>query len=307
MDKLNKGELFSPAHKATIAVNVIAILLGIFITIFYIICKVLHTYPCYNKLTVNLIILVDNIIRVIPLAYILKDGDDYNFLKYGQAFLLIFFDKFFLIILTNQILIQYFGIMHTNFYFDNEKKIFFIGTGLSAIISIILAAVFIKIGGYVYKEDDLYYYGDNKLSSKITTDTIYYSILLVINVFCLVIIIINSSKWNKKSKKEGMENIYYEHNFIQSLLKFIVNTLTYVISFLIIYRCLSGYGITDLIYLINCLIVNIVYCFNKFVNNAFCNTFCICIYKNLSINQQNVTKSDTYNIMNDEDDDDDDY
>ena len=141
--------------------------------------------------------------------------------------------------------------MHTNFYFDNEKKIFFIGTGLSAIISIILAAVFIKIGGYVYKEDDLYYYGDNKLSSKITTDTIYYSILLVINVFCLVIIIINSSKWNKKSKKEGMENIYYEHNFIQSLLKFIVNTLTYVISFLIIYRCLSGYGITDLIYLIN--------------------------------------------------------
>ena len=306
MDKLNKGELFSPAHKATIAVNVIAILLGIFITIFYIICKALHTYPCYNKLTVNLIILVDNIIRVIPLAYILKDGDDYNFLKYGQAFLLIFFDKFFLIILTNQILIQYFGIMHTNFYFDNEKKIFFIGTGLSAIISIILAAVFIKIGGYVYKEDDLYYYGDNKLSSKITTDTIYYSILLVINVFCLVIIIINSSKWNKKSKKEGMENIYYEHNFIQSLLKFIVNTLTYVISFLIIYRCLSGYGITDLIYLINCLIVNIVYCFNKVVIKEFCKRFCCFIYKNYNINDTNIHRITTYGDTDDDNDDDDD-
>ena len=306
MDKLNKGELFSPAHKATIAVNVIAILLGIFITIFYIICKVLHTYPCYNKLTVNLIILVDNIIRVIPLAYILKDGDDYNFLKYAQAFLLIFFDKFFLIILTNQILIQYFGIMHTNFYFDNEKKIFFIGTGLSAIISIILAAVFIKIGGYVYKEDDLYYYGDNKLSSKITTDTIYYSILLVINVFCLVIIIINSSKWNKKSKKEGMENIYYEHNFIQSLLKFIVNTLTYVVSFLIIYRTISGYGITDLVYLISCLIVNIVYCVNKVVLKEFYKKFCCCFYDKFSDTEGQVRRVNSLGMEENDDEGDDD-
>ena len=296
-------KLYSPAHIATLTVNGIGILLGIFITIFYISCKVLHTYPCYNKLTVNLIILLDNIIRIIPLG-ITKDGE-YEFWKGAQAFLLIFFDKFFLIILTNQILIQYFGIMHTNFYFKHEKKIFFIGTILSAIISIILASIFIG-GGYESKSDKLYFYGKNDLPYKKSIDTIYNSILLVINVICLVIIMINSSAWNKKSKKEGMDNIYYEHNFIQALIKFLVNTLTYVISFLIIYRCLSGYGITDLIYLINCLIVNIVYCFNKFVNNAFCNTFCICIYKNLPINQQNVKKSDTYNIMNDEDDDDDD-
>ena len=297
-------KLYSPKHLATLAINGIAILLGLFITIFYIICKVLHTYPCYNKLTVNLIILIDNIVRIIPLALI-ENENEYEFWKNAQAFLLIFFDKFFLIILTNQILIQYFGIMHTNFYFKHEKKIFFIGTILSAIISIILASIFIG-GGYESKSDKLYFYGKNDLPYKKSIDTIYNSILLVINVICLIIIMINSSAWNKKSKKEGMDNIYYEHNFIQALIKFLVNTLTYVISFLIIYRCLSGYGITDLIYLINCLIVNIVYCFNKFVNNAFCNTFCICIYKNLSINQQNVTKSDTYNIMNDDDDDDDD-
>ena len=149
------GELYSPAHIATLVVNGIAILLGIFITIFYIICKVLHTYPCYNKLTVNLIILVDNIIRIIPLA--LYENDNLNdFLKNAQAFLLIFFDKFFLIILTNQIVIQYFGIMQTNFYFNNEKKIFIFGTILSAIISIALAWIFI-IGGYEYKKDKLYY------------------------------------------------------------------------------------------------------------------------------------------------------
>ena len=239
-------KLYSPAHIATLTVNGIGILLGIFITIFYISCKVLHTYPCYNKLTVNLIILLDNIIRIIPLG-ITKDGE-YEFWKGAQAFLLIFFDKFFLIILTNQILIQYFGIMHTNFYFKHEKKIFFIGTILSAIISIILASIFIG-GGYESKSDKLYFYGKNDLPYKKSIDTIYNSILLVINVICLIIIMINSSAWNKKKKKEGMDNIYYEHNFIQALIKFLVNTLTYVIAFLIIYRCLSGYGITDLIYL----------------------------------------------------------
>ena len=46
-------KLYSPAHIATLTVNGIGILLGIFITIFYISCKVLHTYPCYNKLTVT--------------------------------------------------------------------------------------------------------------------------------------------------------------------------------------------------------------------------------------------------------------
>ena len=298
------GELYSPAHIATLVVNGIAILLGIFITIFYIICKVLHTYPCYNKLTVNLIILVDNIIRIIPLA--LYENDDLNdFLKNAQAFLLIFFDKFFLIILTNQIVIQYFGIMQTNFYFNNEKKIFIFGTILSAIISIALAWIFI-IGGYEYKKDKLYYYGRNDLGYKKVIDTVYYSILLAVNLFCLIIIIINSSVWNKKSKSEGMENIYYEHNFIQSLLKFIVNTLTYVVSFLIIYRTISGYGITDLVYLLSCLIVNIVYCVNKVVLEEFYKKFCCCFYDKFSDTEGQVRRVNSLGMEENDDEGDDD-
>ena len=298
------GELYSPAHIATLVVNGIAILLGIFITIFYIICKVLHTYPCYNKLTVNLIILVDNIIRIIPLA--LYENDDLNsFLKNAQAFLLIFFDKFFLIILSNQIVIQYLGIMHTNFYFEKEKKIFIFGTILSAIISIALAWIFI-IGGYEYKKDKLYYYGRNDLGYKKVIDTVYYSILLAVNVFCLIIIIINSSVWNKKSKSEGMENIYYEHNFIQSLLKFIVNTLTYVVSFLIIYRTISGYGITDLVYLLSCLIVNIVYCVNKVVLKEFYKKFCCCFYDKFSDTEGQVRRVNSLGMEENDDEGDDD-
>ena len=295
-------ELYSPTHIATLIVNGIAILLGLFITIFYIICKGLHTYPCYNKLTVNLIILLDNIIRMIPLALI-ENGDDYSFLNYSQAFLLVFFDKFFLIILTNQIIIQYLGIMHTNFYFEKEKYIFIFGTLLSGIISIILAGIFIG-EGIVKKPDKFYYYGNNDSEYKKVIDTVYYSILLFINVLCLIIIIINSSAWNKKSKKEGMDNIYYEHNFFQSLLKFFVNSLSYVISFLIIYRVLSGYGISDLIYLLTCLIVNIVYCFNKVVINEFCKKICCCLYKNLSINEGEMIKLNTYSITDEDEGDD---
>ena len=298
------GALYGPAHIATLVVNGIAILLGIFITIFYIICKVLHTYPCYNKLTVNLIILVDNIIRIIPLA--LYENDNLNdFLKNAQAFLLIFFDKFFLIILSNQIVIQYLGIMHTNFYFNNEKKIFIFGTILSAIISIALAWIFI-IGGYEYKKDKLYYYGRNDLGYKKVIDTVYYSILLAVNLFCLIIIIINSSVWNKKSKSEGMENIYYEHNFIQSLLKFIVNTLTYVVSFLIIYRTISGYGITDLVYLLSCLIVNIVYCVNKVVLEEFYKKFCCCFYDKFSDTEGQAKRVNSLGMEENDDEGDDD-
>ena len=298
-------KLYSPKHLATLAINGIAILLGLFITIFYIICKVLHTYPCYNKLTVNLIILIDNIVRIIPLALIEKENE-YEFWKNAQAFLLIFFDKFFLIILTNQILIQYFGIMHTNFYYKNEKKIFFIGTILSAIISIVLASIFIK-EGRVKKPDKLYYYGNNDSSYKKIIDTVYYSILLVINIFCLVILIINISAWNKKSKDEGMDNIRYEHNYFQAVLKFIVNSISYAISFLIIYGCFSGYGISDLIYLTNCLIVNIVYCFNKIVIKEFCKKMCCCIVykKNNLLIEDEVKKINTYSVATEEDEDDD--
>ena len=269
-------ELYSPTHILTLVVNGIAILLGLFITILYIKCKTLHTYPCYNKLAINLILLLDNILRVVPFG-LLEEGE-YQFLKNAQGFLLIFLDKFFLIILTNQIIIQYLGIMHTNFYFMHEKKIFIYGTILSAIISLILAGIYIS-AGVVNKADKLYYYGNNDASYKKVIDTVYDGILLFINVLCLLVIIINSSIYTKKAKISGFENTNYEHNFTQALIKFFVNTLTYVISFLIIYQKFSGTGMTDFTYLLNFIIVNVFYCFNKVVFKEICKLFCCKKYK----------------------------
>ena len=255
---------FTPKHILTITTNGIIILICLIVTILYIRCKPLHTYPCYNKLTVNLIILVNNIFRVIPFQVYRNNIGDFP--KYLQAFFLIFTDKFYLIILTNQIIIQYFGIMLTNFYFKNEKKIFIFGTLFSAILSVIIASIFLK-DGFEEKDDKLYYYGvnDKRLVYKIVMDTIYNALLLIINVISLTIIIINSAIHSKLAKSSGLGNSNYEHNFTQALIKFIVNAITYVIAFLIIYRAISGYGITDFIYLMGCLIVEVAYCFNKAV------------------------------------------
>ena len=269
-------QLYSTAHILTLILNGIAILIGIFITIIYIKCKGLHNYPCYNKLTINLILLLDNILRIIPIGLI-EEGE-YQFLKNAQGFLLIFLDKFNLIILTNQIVIQYFGIMHTNFYFNNEKKIFVYGTILSALISLSLAGVFIS-DGVIHKNDKFYCYGNNDIFYKKIIDTVYDGILLFINVLCLIVIIINSSIYTKKAKISGLENTNYEHNFTQALIKFVVNALTYVVSFLIIYQCLSGTGMTDFTYLLDCLIIDVVYCFNKAVIREICKLFCHKKYK----------------------------
>jgi len=288
--------MFTPKHVLTIVINGLIILICLIVTILYIKCKALHTYPCYNKLTVNLIILVNNIFRVIPFQ-LYRDNIG-KFPKGLQAFILIFTDKFYLIILTNQIVIQYFGIMLTNFYFKNEKKIFIYGTILSAIISLIIAGIFIK-DGVEEKRDKLYYYGISGLTYKIIMDTIYNGILLTINVVSLTIIIINSAIRSKIAKSSGVGNSNYEYNFTQALIKFIVNAITYVIAFLIIYRALSGSDLTDFVYLIGCLIVEVAYCFNKAVIREICK---ICCCKRYEEDQEGILAPLRTNTFGNEED-----
>ena len=289
-------EMFTPKHVLTIVINGLIILICLIVTILYIKCKALHTYPCYNKLTVNLIILVNNIFRVIPFQLYRENIG--KFPKGLQAFILIFTDKFYLIILTNQIVIQYFGIMLTNFYFKNEKKIFIYGTILSAIISLIIAGIFIK-DGFEEKRDKLYYYGISGLTYKIIMDTIYNGILLTINVVSLTIIIINSAIRSKIAKSSGVGNSNYEYNFTQALIKFIVNAITYVIAFLIIYRALSGSDLTDFVYLIGCLIVEVAYCFNRAVIREICK---ICCCKRYEEDQEGILAPLRTNTFGNEED-----
>ena len=288
--------MFTPKHVLTIVINGLIILICLIVTILYIKCKALHTYPCYNKLTVNLIILVNNIFRVIPFQLYRENIG--KFPKGLQAFILIFTDKFYLIILTNQIVIQYFGIMLTNFYFKNEKKIFIYGTILSAIISLIIAGIFIK-DGFEDKRDKLYYYGISGLTYKIIMDTIYNGILLTINVVSLTIIIINSAIRSKIAKSSGVGNSNYEYNFTQALIKFIVNAITYVIAFLIIYRALSGSDLTDFVYLIGCLIVEVAYCFNRAVIREICK---ICCCKRYEEDQEGILAPLRTNTFGNEED-----
>ena len=296
-------ELYSPIHILTLVTNGIAILIGIFITIIYIKCKSLHTYPCYNKLIINLILLLDNTIRIIPLALI-EEGSCEG-LKWAQAFILIFLDKYFLIILTIQIVILYLGLMHTNFYFHYEKKLFIFGTILGALIGLALGGVFMS-DGYNFKSDKLYLYGKNDRTYKIIIDTVFNGIFLFINVMCLIIIIINSVISSKKAKDIGLDNTNFDYNFTQALIKFIVNSITYVISYIIIYRVLSGTGFSDFTYILNCIIVDLFYCFNMVVIREICKLICHKKYKDDGEEKQNIGKLNSYGISEDSLDDDED-
>jgi hypothetical protein len=130
-------------------------------------------------------------------------------------------------------------------------------------------------------------------------DTIYNGILLTINVVSLTIIIINSAIRSKIAKSSGVGNSNYEYNFTQALIKFIVNAITYVIAFLIIYRALSGSDLTDFVYLIGCLIVEVAYCFNRAVIREICK---ICCCKRYEEDQEGILAPLRTNTFGNEED-----
>ena len=96
--------------------NGFMIAIGLYLLFLYIKSKDFHTYSCYNIIIMSLIILLDNIIRIIPV----KSWP--VFFHYFQAFLLVFFDKMILSILSMQIIVIYIGIIKTEIYEKNEKK-----------------------------------------------------------------------------------------------------------------------------------------------------------------------------------------
>ena len=75
----------------------------------YIKSKEFHSYSCAYIVILSISILVDNILRVIPIGR----QDHINALSYIQAFILTSLDKYILLALTMQVFIIYLGIMKT--------------------------------------------------------------------------------------------------------------------------------------------------------------------------------------------------
>ena len=255
-----------------IFLNSFMILISLYLSILYIKSKRLHILACANFIILSFIILFDNIFRIIPLP------EDKEALHYGQAFLLIFLDKLLLSTIVFQTFITYFGVVKTKFYYKHEKKIFFSGFIINLIICIVLAIVFLTISEEL-ESYGLYYYCQDK-TAKHTTDAIFNGIYLFINSFCIIILLIYMSTKKEEAEEGIIEDLDYGKHFSKILSMFIINTLAFIESFLIIYDKIPvPDDYVDLVYLITCLIIDLFYTMNKIIMKETLKLFCPKIYE----------------------------
>jgi hypothetical protein len=270
----------------TIILNAVFILIAIYIFSLYIKDKNFHTVPCYNMMTISLLLFFDNILRVIP-----TEGSDV--FQYIQAFILITFDKLLLCVLTVQAIIYYLGVIKTEFYYAKEKIIYIMSLIISVVISITLASIYISYGKVKY---GIYYYSSDSELKRIIDPT-FIGILIFVNLFCIIILLVYVSGKKREASKGLIEDLDYKHHFIRILLMFFVNILTFIEQYLIIYDALDGLHIDiDLLYLSTCLIIDLFYTINKTIYEETLKIFC----------HKNVNKPKNIKMEDDNDEDNDD-
>ena len=193
----------------TIILNAVFILVAIYILILYIKDKNFHTVPCYNMIIISLLLFFDNILRIIPVGSIIT-------FQYIQAFILVFFDKVLLNILTIQAIIYYLGVIKTQIYYANEKVIYITTFVINLIISIILSSIYIIANGKI-KYGIYWYCGDIATNLKKIIDSIFIGILIAINFFCILILLIYISGKIKKASKGEIEDLDYLPSFYKGI------------------------------------------------------------------------------------------
>ena len=263
----------TPIIIVIIVINVLIILISLYLSILYIKSKEFHSYSCGYILVLSFSLLIDNIMRLIPIS----SDEKYKAFHYIQAFILASLDKFILLILVVQIFIIYLGIMKTNFYHNHKKEIFFSTFFGSLAISLLIGGLYLLYGTVKY---GLYYYagGDEK---KQIYDTIFNSVFLLFNTFFCVILILNIAlKKEQISNEVVTDDKALDHDLIKMILMFIVNSLMYIESYLIIWDKLPvPDDYIDLVYTITCLIINLIYAINKLVIDESKKIFCKCCIK----------------------------
>ena len=256
----------------TYIINSFIILITFYLIFLYLKSKEFHQYQCYNIIILSIIIFLDNILRLIPM--------DIFILKHIQAFILTFFDKLILIIITSQALIIYLGVCQTKLYYKKEKIIFIVSLIIGLVISIVLSILYIIFadkenadGGITnYNGESMYFYVSGT-DFKTLSDTIFNGIFLFMNVYFSVVLLIVITKKRKKAKLGIIEDLDYGHHNLKIVLMFLINSFMFVESYLIIYDKMPD-DFIDLIYLISCLLVDLYYTINKIIIKETLKLFC---------------------------------
>ena len=279
--------VYTPELIVTLVMNGLIILISIYVLFLYIKSEQFHSYSCAYIVILSISILVDNILRVIPIGR----QDPINALSYIQAFILTSLDKYILLALTMQVFIIYLGIMKTNFYYAHKKAIFYISFFSGLGLSFLIGGLFLMNGLICY---GLYNYVDDK-GNKGTFDTIFNSVFLGLNTFFCIIIILNICIRKEEIEKEMLNENEYEHDLYRIIIIFIANSFIYIESFLIIYDKLPvPDNYIDLVYIITCLIINLIYTINKVVIKETKKIFCKKLFAEERIQSKTFVQTNTY-------------
>ena len=288
---------------ALIILNVVIIIITFYLIFLYIKSKNFKVYPCYNLLILSFVVFFDNIFRIIHIS----DKSEYDkkeerpgFLEHLQAILLTFLDKYLLTTATSQIFIIYMGICKTELYFSKEKLIFISTTIVGIIISAILTCIYIVQNGLV-QYGKYYYCGDDedgKYVKKIC-DSIFNGIFLLLNAIFATLLIIFISKRTIQASRGSIEDLGYGHHFVKIIIMFLVNSILFIESYLIIFDSFNIDHV-DLIYLISCLVMLLYYTINNLIIKETLKIFCNSYYKK---KYPTIKKNETITDMGYNDDD----
>lgn len=287
---------------ATEAVNIVTyiansfiILITFYLIFLYIKGKEFHQKKVFNIILLGMTLFFDNILRLIPM--------DVYILRHIQAFLLTFFDKLILTTITSQALIIYFGACQTRLYYKNELAMFLVPLILGLAISAALTILYIIIankevgdGGITNFNGKNNYFYVIGTDLKVLCDTIFNGVFLFVNVFCSVVLLIFLSQKKKKAELGIIEDLDYGHHHLKIILMFILNSMMFIESFLIIYDKMPSDYI-DLIYVISCLLLDLYYAINKIIIKETMRIFCFKLYNK---KYPDIKDADTVGVENDE-------
>ena len=253
-----------------LANNILIIIITILLIILYIKSRHFNKFAVYNMITLSVIVCLDNVLRIYPIKEEIKDEIEEG-LKYTQAFFLVLFDKLLLTNITSQSIINYFGIVTPIFLSTHNTKIFIISLILNFVISIALTSAYTFpfelsfYKGYFYCADTEF---------KKIGDSIFNGVSIVVNVVFTIITLHNLYKMKKNEDKRNNESSNFSYFFWKSLIIFIINILTFVESYLLIYDLFFSDEIGDLLYIITCLLIDLSYNINQVIISQIKYIFC---------------------------------
>ena len=230
----------------------------------------LTLYPCYFNIFFCVIIVLNNVLRIIPesLTIDASDNDHSSALCWIQAFMLSLLDKLLIALMTVYSVINYLSQFHSDFYKNNLKKIYLTLIAIGFSLSLILSSIYIGEGTSL---KDVLCYIHTRITFKIISDGIYTVLLFVINLYCLIKIIINLVNLNNQYMNEQNLIKYKKSNHFlkRFIFDLIINVVAFVYIFLVVMKTFPAGSYKDIIYIITCLAVELFYTINESLYKAF--------------------------------------